>query len=50
MKSFVTFHPETLHILPLVTIQWGQCENPACGAAHYKLNIGWLVWTVEVDL
>ena len=41
------FHPEQIFILPLLAVEYGVCENPECETSHIRINIGWLVGSIE---
>jgi len=41
------FHPEMILLLPQVAITAGECGDPACGAVHWRLTLGWLVGSLH---
>ncbi len=41
------YHPEALLILPLLGISLGECSDPECDADHWRISVGWFVWTVH---
>ena len=42
------YHPSLIHILPLVSIQAGECEDADCGEVHTLIQLGWLCLTLEI--
>lgn len=36
-----------LLVLPQIAVTHGTCEDPACGADHWRFTVGWLVWSVH---
>jgi hypothetical protein len=48
MKLEFHFHPSVLHVLPVLGIQCAECEKEDCGAVHWCLVTGWLIFTLEV--
>lgn len=41
------YHPECFLALPLVAISREECGNPECGAQHWLLTAGWLVFSIH---
>ncbi len=46
---FISYHPWNFLILPLVVLSCGGCDTKYCRSSHWRLSLGWLVWTVHVD-
>ena len=42
-------HLHQVFILPLLAIEHGTCENPDCPANHFRLTLGWLVGSVQIQ-
>jgi hypothetical protein len=42
------FHPQAFHLLPCCTLQWAECENPACGQEHFMITVGWILFTFDL--
>ena len=42
------YHSDILLLLPELTVSAGVCENPECDASHYKLSVGWLLWSFNI--
>jgi len=41
------FHPDMIHLLPVLAITHGECGDPTCGADHWRVSIGWLVGSLH---
>jgi hypothetical protein len=41
-------HADVLLVLPQVAVTVATCEDPLCGTQHWRLTIGWMVWSVHV--
>jgi hypothetical protein len=44
-----SFHPNTLVILPHLSIATNKCDNQDCPIKeHWCLQAGWLLWTIQI--
>lgn len=40
-------HPDLFFVLPTVAVTQGQCSDPQCGTTHWRLSLGWFIWSVH---
>jgi hypothetical protein len=41
-------HPEFFLVLPCVAVTSGVCDDPACGEDHWRVSVGWFIWTFHL--
>ncbi|MFT3992613.1 MAG: hypothetical protein QM680_14560 [Luteolibacter sp.] len=43
-------HPDTLQVLPALTVDVMRCENPACTGSHgFSFSVSWLCWGIALE-
>jgi hypothetical protein len=45
----VEYHPWNFLVLPCVLISCGTCDRRGCDSEHWRLTIGWIVWSLHLD-
>ena len=48
MNGHFETHWDMLVLTPAIGITAGHCEDPECHESHWRVNLTWLFWTVEV--
>lgn len=43
-------HYDTFVVLPTLILQRGTCEDPECEEGHWAVRVGWLFWTVGIEV
>lgn len=41
-------HDEIVFLLPLLGMSYGDCTNPYCKEPHWRISVGWFVWSCHL--
>jgi hypothetical protein len=41
-------HPEMFFVTPTLGIARGECTDPQCGTVHWRISLGWFVWSAQL--
>ena len=47
MDCSFEFHADMLIIAPMIILTYGECDDPKCCDNHFRVTLGWLLWTFE---
>jgi hypothetical protein len=43
-------HEEMFIVWPALAVEMAACDNPDCGERHWRIQFGWLIWTIYIQL
>ena len=41
-------HADIFLLTPCLAVQAADCDEPECGRRHWQIQLGWLMWSLEI--